>query len=116
MKNKQTPQQIVDKLLNPELEQEDSSKIKKNITKQEVLKKEAAPVKKLSYYDVKVECMIPATLIYKVLAEDAHQALELTRGKTPNQVSHKIIGRKELVVKVFDSGSNIIRFMKKLLG
>jgi hypothetical protein len=88
------------------------------------LKKEAKEAKKVEppkikpklYYEVKVECMLPATLTYRVLAEDAFQAAEMIKGKSPNSVAHKLIGRKELVLKVYDSGSSMMRFMKKLLG
>lgn len=83
-----------------------------------LIKKEAkiAPPKPKHYYDVKVECMLPATLVYRVLAEDAHQAAYLIRGKSPNSVQHRLSGRKELTLKVYDASSSMMRFMKKLLG
>lgn len=68
------------------------------------------------YYDVKVECMLPATLTYRVLAEDPQQAADLIKGKSPNSVQHKLIGRKELVLRVYDASGCMIKFMKKLLG
>lgn len=81
------------------------------------IKKEAAPQPKPKfYYDVKVECMLPAVLTYKVLAEDAAQAAELIKGKSPNHVSHKLHGKKDLVLRVYDAGSSMMRFMKKLIG
>ena len=83
--------------------------------REERLKKEAAPKPKY-YYDVKVECMLPATLTYRVLAEDPHQAAELIKGKQPNQVHHKLIGRKELLLRVYDASGCMIRFMKRLMG
>lgn len=73
-------------------------------------------VKPKFYYDVKVECMLPATLTYRVLAEDPSQAAELIKGKSPNSVQHKLIGRKELVLRVYDASSTMMRLMKKLLG
>lgn len=63
------------------------------------------------YYDVKVECMIPATLTYKILAEDEHQAVTLIKGKTPIAVNHKLIGRKEKVLRVYQSGCSVIKLM-----
>jgi len=87
--------------------------------KPEPIKKEAQkipPPKPKYYYDVKVECMLPATITYKVLAEDPQQAAELIRGKQPNQVQHKLVGRKELVLRVYDASSSMMRFMKKLMG
>lgn len=79
-------------------------------------KKELKPQPVLHYYDVKVECMLPAVLTYKVLAEDPIQAIELIKGKSPNHVSHKLHGRKELILKVYECGSCMMRFMKKLIG
>jgi len=68
------------------------------------------------YYDVKVECMLPAVITYKVLAETPQQASELIKGKSPTSVQHKLIGRRELLLKVYDAGSSMMRFMKKLMG
>lgn len=82
----------------------------------EELKKKASEPKPKYYYDVKVECMLPATLTYRVLAESPQQAAELIKGKSPNAVSHKLQGRKELVLRVYDASGVMIRFMKKLLG
>lgn len=87
-----------------------------NDSKKDKLKKEADKKPVLRYYDVKVECMIPATLTYRVLAEDPYKAAEAIKGKTPNGVQHKIIGRKEKVLKVYDAGSSIMRLMRNLLG
>lgn len=105
----------------PDLEADKKRKVEVEAKrkKEERLKKEAAakllPKPKL-YYDVKVECMLPATLTYRVLAEDAQQASELIRGMQPNSVHHKLIGRKELKLKVYDAGSSMIRWMKNLVG
>jgi hypothetical protein len=68
------------------------------------------------YYDVKVEVMLPATLTYRVLAEDANQAAAMIKNLQPNSVNHKLIGRKELRLKVYDAGSSMIRFVKELFG
>ncbi len=78
-------------------------------------KKQEGPKPKF-YYDVKVECMLPATLTYQVLAEDPVQAVELIRGRSPNGVKHQLVGRKELRLKVYDAGGCIIKFMKNLMG
>lgn len=81
---------------------------------QEIQKIKTASIKK--YYDVKVECMIPATLVYRVLASTPEEALLKTKSLQPNNVQHKLIGRKEIKVMVYDAGSTIIRFVKNLLG
>jgi len=97
---------------NPEEMQEEAPK-------KEPIKKEAKKLtepKPKYYYDVKVECMLPATLTYRVLAEDPQQAAELIKGKSPNAVNHKLQGRKEIILRVYDASGCMIRFMKKLLG
>jgi hypothetical protein len=68
------------------------------------------------YYDVKVECMLPATLTYRILAETPEQASEMIKGRSPNTVQHRLGGRKELKLSVYDAGSVMIRFVKRLLG
>ena|ERR1035441_10394596 len=88
---------------------------KKELEK-ELEKQASMAVKPKYYYDVKVECMLPATLTYRILAEDPRQAADLIKGKSPNTVQHKLIGRKELHLKVFDAGGSMMRFMKKILG
>lgn len=100
----------------PETPKEEQTK-KEAAPKPEPIKKVAIPQPKPKYYyDVKVECMLPATITYKVLAEDPQQAAEMIKGKQPNQVQHKLIGRRELMLKVYDAGSSMMRFMKKLMG
>ncbi len=72
--------------------------------------------KELKYYDVKVECFLPATLVYKVLAESPQQAADLIKNKSPNAVKHRLHGRKDKKITVYDSGSSVMRFVKNLLG
>ena len=81
------------------------------------IKKQAKPIlpKPKYYYDVKVECMLPATLTYKVLAEDPQQAAALIKGRSPTSVKHKLIGRKEIKLMVYDAGSSMIKLIINLL-
>lgn len=73
----------------------------------------AAPKPKF-YYDVKIETYLPATLLYRVLAEDPVQAAELIKGKPPTGVKHKLVGRKDIKMLVYDAGSSMIRYIKNL--
>jgi hypothetical protein len=68
------------------------------------------------YYDVKVEVMLPAVLTYRVLAEDPQQAADMIRNLQPNTVKHRLIGRKEFKLTVYDAGCTVIKFMKNLMG
>lgn len=67
------------------------------------------------YYDVKMEVLLPATLTYKVLAEDAEKAADMIKNIQPNSVKYKLIGRKELKLVVYESGCTIIKFIKNLI-
>lgn len=66
------------------------------------------------FYDVRVETMLPAVLTYRVLAENAEQAASLIANQSPIGVKHKLIGKRDIVLKVYESGSLMIKFMKKL--
>ncbi len=77
------------------------------------IKKIAKPIEKY-YYDVKVECMLPATLTYRVLAETPEQAAELIRNQGPISVKHKLIGKKDLKLTVYDAGCSFIKLIKNL--
>lgn len=79
-------------------------------------KQEKSPlIKPKFYYDVKVECMLPATLTFRILAEDAEQAAGLIRGQNPTMIKHRLIGRKDIKLSVYDAGSSMLRWMKNLL-
>lgn len=73
-------------------------------------------VPELRYYDVKVETLLPTTLVFKVLAEDAHHAANLIKNKQPNSVHYRLHGRKDIKLTVYDAGSTIIKFVKNLIG
>jgi hypothetical protein len=77
---------------------------------------QSPPIKPKLYYDVKVECMLPATLTFRVLAEDPQQAADLIRGASPTGVKHRLSGRKDIKLSVYDAGSSMLRWMKNLLG
>ena len=77
---------------------------------------QSPPIKPKLYYDVKVECMLPATLTFRVLAEDAQQAADLIRGQNPISVKHRLVGRKDLKLSVYDAGTTMLRWMKNLFG
>lgn len=117
--------------MNPETKQPEEPIKKDALTKEEAVKKEAAAKKEKAkkeveaksklpptkfYYDVKVECLLPAILTYRVFAENAQQAAELIKGQTPTQVRHKLIGRKEIKLTVYDSGSSMIKWVRNLFG
>lgn len=78
------------------------------------MQKKEQIIKQKFYYDIKVECMLPATLTYRVLAETPEQAAELYKNQQPIAVKHKLAGRKESKVSVSEAYSSIIKFIRKL--
>jgi len=63
-----------------------------------------------------VECLLPATLTYRILAEDANQAADLAKKASPNGVKYRLIGKRDIKLQVFYAGSSFLRFAKNLLG
>jgi hypothetical protein len=93
--------------------------IKESLTKpvvKEAKEKKEKPKPQLTYYDVKVEALIPATLVYRILAEDAKQASEMIKNKQPNTVKYRLHGKKDIKLLVYDAGCTMIKFMKNLVG
>lgn len=74
--------------------------------------KKLPPIK--YYYDVKVETYLPATLMWRVLAETPEQAMELIKGQQPTGVKHRLIGRKDLKLLVYEAGSSLIKLVRNL--
>ena len=114
---KLTPKEIAESLLDPKSHEEKKKKIelakKAKAKKEEDQKKTAVKPKELKYYDVRIECLLPGTLTYRVLAEDAVQAAELIKNRSPNSVVYNLIGVKNIILRVYDSGSNMMRWMRR---
>ena len=68
------------------------------------------------YYDVRVECTVPSTIVFKVLASSPEEALQKIKSSKPVSVQPRLNARKDIKATVYDSGSNIIRFIKNLFG
>ncbi len=68
------------------------------------------------YYDVKVESMVPATLVFKILATSPEEAVTKIRSASPQMVQYRLQARKDSKLTVYDAGTTLIRFVKKLLG
>ena len=78
------------------------------------MKKNEPIIKK--YFEVRLECMLPATLTYKVLAENPEKAVDMIKHIQPTSIEYKLIGRKEIKIIVYQAGCTIILFIKHLFG
>lgn len=87
----------------------------KPLVKKEAKVAKSPPIKAKLYYDVKVECMIPATVTFRVLAETPEEAAGLIRGMSPIAVKHRLLGRKDHKLTVYEAGSSLIKWIKNLL-
>ena len=74
-------------------------------------------LKKLFQYSIEIEVMVPATMYYRVQAENPEQALEIAITQGPNKVNNapKIFwGRlKRISAKVLNAGTSMLQFTKK---
>jgi hypothetical protein len=121
MPEKTTAEKIAEELLqqkHAEEEQKDPSAIAPPIKKVAKIAPgvKSPPPKEKHYYDVKIECMLPATVTYRVLAEDPVQATELIRGMNPIAVKHRLVGKKDLKMTVYEAGTSMIKWVKNLVG
>lgn len=69
----------------------------------------------LKYYDVKMEVTLPATVVYRVLAETPEDALELAKKANPLSVKYVLNKKKPLKALIYDAGSSLIRLTKTYL-
>jgi|SRR5271157_3289637 len=88
----------------------------KPLVKKEAKVAKSPPIKAKLYYDVKVECMMPATVTFRVLAETPEEAAGLIKGMSPIGVKHRILGRKDHKITVYEAGSSMIKWVKNLIG
>lgn len=90
---------------------------KSEITKSsEKIKEEVKPLKK-KYYTVEIECLIPATVKYKVYIEEGkyEEGIKETYKMVPiERPKLKLGALKRLSAKVLEYGTNIIRYTKKI--
>jgi hypothetical protein len=98
-----------------EVESKKTGKEPSEVIKTAEWKKHLPPPPKPKYhFDVKIETMLPATLTWRVLAETPEQAAEMIKGLQPTGVKHRLIGRKDLKLLVYNAGSSLIKFVKNL--
>jgi len=71
--------------------------------------------KSLQYFEIRVETTLPATLTYRVLAEDAIKASDMIKNMPPTNVKYKLFGKKDIKLTVYKSGCSVIEFMKNLV-
>lgn len=122
MPEKTTAQRIAEELLKQNLEgeskKENSAVITPPIKKKAKpnAKEQSPPIKEKHYYDVKVESMIPAVLTFRVLAEDPQQAADMIKGMNPIGVKHRLVGRRDQKLTVYEAGSSMIRWARNLIG
>ena len=68
------------------------------------------------YFDIKIETTLPATLSYHLLAISPEEALEKARKSTPQNIKHRLSGKKDIKGTVYDAGSSLIKLVQSLVG
>lgn len=66
------------------------------------------------YYDIRVETLIPATVSFRVLAEDEQKALLMIKNIPPRHINYQVNRRRDIKMMVYEAGSSILKFIKNL--
>ena len=76
------------------------------------------PIKQLEKqnFDIKLECLLPATLTYRILAETPEEALQLIRNIQPLNVKYRLAGKKNIKATIYKAGQNIILYTLNMIG
>lgn len=74
--------------------------------------KEQQKPKQKSYFDVKVEALVPTTLTYRIYAEDEQDALAQIAKKPPNGMKPNLLAKKLLKATVYVAGTTMIKLAK----
>jgi len=94
-----------------EISQEDIAKNKsKNAGK--FICSECVKIKDKKYFDVKVQCNIPALITFRVFAENEEQALEMINRQTPTNIRYEVLKRVNIKATVYEAGMAIIKLIK----
>lgn len=72
--------------------------------------------KQKHYYDVKIDSLLQATLMWRILAETPEEAFLLSKNLQPTSVKYKLNGRRDIKATVYDAYTTMIRFLKNLGG
>jgi hypothetical protein len=107
------PKEIIRKIEEQQLKSKSDKKTDTNKTAQVQPSQQKLPEKRL--FDVKVETMLPATLIYRVLAENEVKAAEMIKRVAPNSIHHRLPGKRDIKLMVYDAGTTLLRWTKNLL-
>lgn len=73
------------------------------------------PEPKPEYYTVKVECMVPAILEYKILAKSPEEAAELISKTHPTATKPNYSKKRITKITVYLLYQSVIKFMRNFL-
>ena len=59
--------------------------------------------------------MVPATIVFRVLAEDAESAALMIKGMNPTSAKYRLVARKDMKISVYDAGTSMIKWIKHLV-
>jgi uncharacterized membrane protein len=64
------------------------------------------------YFTVKIETMVPATISYQILADDAEHAAKIAEKNNPIHIEYQIKKRKNSKLTVYDLGTFLMRYIR----
>lgn len=68
--------------------------------------------KQKKLYDIKLECNMPCTLTYRILADDENDAILQIRKHSPNNIKHNINLKRDIKATVYEAGYLMIKLIK----
>jgi hypothetical protein len=70
------------------------------------------PAKVKKHFDVRLECLVPCIVQYRIYADDEQDALQQMDKKTPSSIKPNIFRKKNIKATIYDAGSSLIRHIK----
>jgi hypothetical protein len=88
--------------------------IKADRLKKEAQTKKQPVIKQKSYFDVKIEALVPCLLTYRILADDENSALDIALKTPPNSIKPNGRARSFIKATVYNAGSLMIKLTRAL--
>jgi hypothetical protein len=100
------------KFHNVQIQGREPEEIKASNIKKEAQAKKQPPPKQKTYFDVKIEALVPCLLTYRILADDEKSAIEQAIKIPPNHIKPNGRPRNFIKATVYAAGSLWVKLTK----
>ena len=103
----------MNKFHNVQVQGREPEELKKaELKAKEALTKTAKQIKQKTYFDVKIEALVPCLLTYRILADDENSAIEQAIKIPPNHIKPNGRPRNFIKATVYAAGSLWVKLTK----